>query len=68
MQKSKMIIAFVLLAANLGFVPMATAQPGASQTAKTATPSKSESDKLAGCPLGPMKYGYNRQCSMTGGS
>ena len=67
MQKSKMALAFVLLAANLGFVPAAMAQPSASQTVKSTTSSKPESDKLAGCPLGPMKYGYNRQCSMTGG-
>jgi hypothetical protein len=68
MRKSKMAIALVLLAANLGLAQTALAQPSPSQAAKTATPSKPESDKLAGCPLGPMKYGYNRQCSMTGGS
>jgi hypothetical protein len=64
MQKSNITIALLLLTANLGLAQTAMAQSGADPKAAT----KPDSGKSMGCPLGPMLYGYNKQCSVTGGS
>jgi hypothetical protein len=64
--KFKMMAAFVLVA-GLGLAQTAMAQSDPSAATKTAAPAKPDSGKVLGCVLGPAKYGYNKQCSMTGG-
>jgi hypothetical protein len=65
MPKSRIAALLVFLAAATGLAGTATAQSAPSAPAPGTASPKSDG-KILGCPLGPVQYGYNKQCSMVG--